>query len=173
MVWISALTEIFICILISRFIYSFIFFNFSCFEHIESLSVILWYYKFYVPILTLPILDPHPFSRSNLHWIQPCNKNFNDRVTTKFKSQIRQDPCLAIHVWFALVAIGFCPHNYNISIDSFTCVKSFDDFIYICKTCDTKWKIRYLAKLSVTNLVQSYCQRDSELDASFTKAYFV
>ena len=31
-------------------------FSFSCFEHIECLPVISWFWKFYVPIWALPIL---------------------------------------------------------------------------------------------------------------------
>ena len=57
-------------------------------------------------------------------------------------NQVRSLPCytclICTRCLHRLCAIGFCPHNYNISIDNFTCVKSFDDFKYICKTCDTK-----------------------------------
>ena len=36
-------------------------FSFSCFEHIEFLPVISWFWKFYVPIWALPIFSAHLF----------------------------------------------------------------------------------------------------------------
>lgn len=36
--------------------------------------------------------------------------------------------------------IGFSVDNYNVPKVTFTSIKSFDDFKYICKTCDSKIK---------------------------------
>ena len=52
---------------IDKLIYfSYLLFNFSCFDHIESLPIISWFWKFDFPIWALPILGTHPFSGSNL-----------------------------------------------------------------------------------------------------------
>ena len=36
-------------------------FSFSCFEHIESLPFISWFWKFYIPIWPLPVSSAHLF----------------------------------------------------------------------------------------------------------------
>ena len=63
MVWNSAARKIYLQI---DMYFSLFPFSFSCFEHIECLPVISWFWKFYVPIWALPVFSAHLFFGINL-----------------------------------------------------------------------------------------------------------
>ena len=80
-----------------------------------------------------------------------------------FKSQIGQGPCyicVACNRLYWRSVIDFCVNNYNVPSVTFTSVKSFDDFKYFCKTCNSKvYKNRYLVRQYVTNLAIQTLER--------------
>ena len=73
MVWSPAWREIYLHT-DKKIYFSYFSFNFSCFEHIDSLPVISWFWKFNVPIWAFPTLGAHPYSESNFPWTQPWHK---------------------------------------------------------------------------------------------------
>ena len=84
MVWSSARQDIYLQI-DKKVYFSCFSFNFSRFEHIESLTVISWFWNlFHVLICVLPILGDHPFWGSNLPLIRPRQYNFSHMNNEKW-----------------------------------------------------------------------------------------
>ena len=86
-VWSSARRDIYLKI--DKYIYFSCFpFNFSRFEHIESLPVISWFWNFFhAPIWVLPIFGAHPFWGSHLLLIRPRRYNFSHMNNQKWVSK--------------------------------------------------------------------------------------
>ena len=83
-------------------------------------------------------------------------KNSSTDRVTKFKSQIRQGLsyiCVVCNrcCLYRRSVIGFCANNYNAPSVTFISVKSFDDFKYICKICDSKVKKNKIPFQAVCN----------------------